>query len=396
MAINVALLGATGSIGKSTLDIIRRHPDKYRLFAISANRSVDSVIDIIREFRPQVVAMHDRRAADTLVERLQENAMAQVEILGNADSIGALPEVDMVVAAIVGAAGLAPTYQAVKGGKKVLLANKEALVMSGKLFMESASKYKALILPVDSEHNAIFQSLEKCAVDGRLHYDTSAVNKLILTASGGPFRQRDLSTFGDIRVEEACQHPNWSMGQKITVDSATMMNKGLELIEACWLFGMPLDKVSAVIHPQSVIHGMVQYNDGSTIAQMGAPDMRTPIANAMAWPERIQSGVMGLDFTQLGHMTFDAIEQERFPCYFLAREAFQQGGGLPTILNAANEIAVEAFLSGMIGFTMIPRLIERCLSEISDGHAFDIESVIDLDSKTRDYGRQILKELQSL
>jgi len=340
----VLILGSTGSVGVNTLDVIARHPDRYRVVGLTANRQVDRLFEQCLKFRPDFALMNDANAAQQLKDKLQ-SAGASTVVQSGEDAlceIAAHPSVDAVMASIVGAAGLLPTLSAVRAGKRVLLANKEALVMAGRLFMDEVVEHGACLLPIDSEHNAIFQCMPQShnglALDG--------VVKIVLTASGGPFRDLDSSALHSVTPEQACSHPNWKMGRKISVDSATLMNKGLEVIEACWLFGVDVDQIEVVLHPQSVIHSMVSYADGSVLAQLGNPDMRTPIAHALAWPERIASGVEPLDFLQLSQLTFGQPDTSRFPCLALAMDAMRAGGTATTALNAANEIAVAAFLGG--------------------------------------------------
>ena len=358
----VAVLGATGSIGTSTLDVIARHPDQYRVIALSASRDVDGMAALCRRFRPALVAMADPQAAATLRERL--NDLADIRVCDGAAGqveAAAHPDADRVVAGIVGAAGLAPCLAAVEAGKRVLIANKEALVVAGSLIMAAARTSGAVLLPIDSEHNGIFQ----CLPDRPGQPVTlTGVERLILTASGGPFRDRDPATLAAVTVEEACAHPNWSMGRKISVDSATMMNKGLELIEACRFFGMPAEQVDIVVHPQSLVHALVQYRDGTTLAQMGNPDMRTPIANALAWPERIDAGVGRLDLITAGRLDFAAPDNQRFPCLGLARAALDAGSGATAALNGANEVAVAEFLDGGLRYDRIAAVIEDTLAAL--------------------------------
>lgn len=357
----LTVLGSTGSIGQSTLDVVRRHPQKYRVFALSAARSVEQMLQDIVEFSPVYAVMAESQAAAELLGRLPSGCAT--EVLTGADALAMIASheaVDQVMAAIVGAAGLLPTLAAAESGKRVLLANKESLVMAGPLFMQAVRQGGAELLPIDSEHNAIFQSLPQ-------HYDGDfarcGISRILLTASGGPFRGRRLAQLQDVTPAQAVAHPNWSMGQKISVDSATLMNKGLELIEACFLFNCQPDQIQVVVHPQSVIHSMVQYTDGSVIAQLGQPDMRTPIAYGMAWPERIDSGVRELDLFTIATLSFERPDSSTFPCLALAGEAFRAGGTMPAVLNAANEIAVEAFLREQIPFTGIPSVIARVMKK---------------------------------
>jgi 1-deoxy-D-xylulose-5-phosphate reductoisomerase len=376
----VTILGATGSIGVSTLDVLARHPEQYEVHALSAHGRVDELAAQCRRFRPAraVVGSPDAaaRLASMIADLPTEVSYGEQALC----EIAASDATDTVMAAIVGAAGLAPALAAARAGKKVLLANKEALVMSGQLFMDAVREHKATLLPIDSEHNAIFQSLPS-------HYarDPAAagVAKILLTASGGPFLRREVETLEQVTPEEACKHPNWSMGRKISVDSATMMNKGLEVIEAHWLFGAPADLIEVVIHPQSVIHSMVSYVDGSVLAQLGNPDMRTPIAHALAFPERIASGVAQLDLTAMAALEFHAPDMHRFPCLALAFDALRAGGTAPALLNAANEVAVQAFLDRRIGFRDIDRVVERVMTDLAHGAASSIEAVLAQDAQAR-------------
>lgn len=377
---SLAILGATGSIGKSTLSVLRLYPERYRVSALTANRDWKQMRQLCLEFQPKYAVMADAEYAELLC---QELGSTQTEVLVGVEGlcrVAADAEVDIVMAAIVGAAGLLPTLAAVQAGKRVLLANKEALVMSGELMMREAVKHGATLLPIDSEHNAIFQCLPGGSTTG---LPDLGVTRLLLTASGGPFRDWPLERFAEITKEQALQHPNWSMGPKITIDSATMMNKGLELIEACWLFHTQPDRVEIVVHRQSIVHSMVAYSDGSVLAQMGMPDMRTPIAHALAWPERIRSGVEALDLMQVAHLDFEAADEQRFPCLRLARQAIQAGGTSTAVLNAANEVAVQAFLDGACAFTDIPRWIEAVLEQHQPMVVEDLDTVLEVDHMTR-------------
>lgn len=390
---NMVILGATGSIGASTLSVISANPSAYRVYALVANASVDKMLALCLAHRPQVAHMVDPNAA--LALKTQLPAALNIQVTSGEDELIALVTssvVDTVMAAIVGAAGLVPTLAAVKAGKRVLLANKEALVMSGELFIEATKRSGATLLPVDSEHNAIFQCLpeEVQANLGRCDLAASGISHILLTGSGGPFLTAELSSLAAMTPAQACKHPNWSMGPKISVDSATMMNKGLEFIEARWLFNSQKDQLKVVIHPQSVIHSMVQYRDGSVIAQMGNPDMRTPIAHCMSYPQRIRSGVEPLDFFKVGQLSFCEPDFNRFPCLALAIAACAQGQEATTVLNAANEIAVEAFLQGKIGFTHIAKVNEACLSSVPKRAMTSIEDIIALDAQTRIYARELL------
>ena len=385
----VTVLGATGSIGLSTLDVIRRHPGRFGVYALTANASVEEMASLCREFLPECAVMAEAGAAVELADRLSD--LPQISVLqGEAGlcEVAASEAVDTVMAAIVGAAGLPPTLAAVRAGKRVLLANKEALVMSGQLFMDAVAASDAELLPIDSEHNAIFQCLPADRVrDPR----GAGVTRILLTASGGPFRNHSAEALKTVSPAQACAHPNWSMGQKISVDSATLMNKGLELIEACWLFNTDPSRIEIHVHPESIIHSMVEYADGSVLAQMGSPDMRTPIANGLAWPERIEAGVAPLDLFAIGRFHFERPDLDRFPCLRLAAEAFQAGGTAPAVLNAANEEAVAAFLAGTLGFTDIPVIIERTLAatEVVAGDSFEI--IFAKDAEARRYAREQIR-----
>ena len=378
----ITILGATGSIGVSTLDVLARHPERYSVYALSAHSRVDELAAQCEQFRPARAVVGSAAAADRLGALLRAKGLRTEVAWGEQAlcAIASAPEVDAVMAAIVGAAGLAPTLAAARAGKKVLLANKEALVMSGQLFMDAVQDSGAVLLPIDSEHNAIFQ----CLPNGYGRVPAAAgVAKVLLTASGGPFLARAVDTLDAVTPEQACKHPNWVMGRKISVDSATMMNKGLEVIEAHWLFGAPADQIEVVIHPQSVIHSMVSYVDGSVLAQLGNPDMRTPIAHALAWPERIASGVAQLDLTQMGALQFERPDLVRFPCLALAFEALRAGGTAPALLNAANEIAVQAFLELRIGFRQIDRVIAHVMQTVPHEAASSIAAVMEQDALAR-------------
>ena len=378
----ITILGATGSIGVSTLDVLARHPDKYQVHALSAHSRVEELAAQCVQFRPARAVVGTAEAAERLSALLRaQGVRTEVEHGEQAlCAIASCAQTDTVMAAIVGAAGLAPTLAAARAGKKILLANKEALVMSGQLFMDAVHQHGATLLPIDSEHNAIFQSLPQS-------YNRSprgaGVSKILLTASGGPFLKRAVDTLESVTPDEACKHPNWEMGRKISVDSATMMNKGLEVIEAHWLFDAPPALIEVVIHPQSVIHSMVSYVDGSVIAELGNPDMRTPIAHALAFPERIASGVAQLDLTTIGTLQFEKPDFVRFPCLALAFEALREGGTAPALLNAANEVAVQAFLDLRIGFRDIDRVIARVMHENDHGPASSIDAVMAQDARAR-------------
>jgi len=389
--IGITVLGATGSIGMSTLDVLKLHQDHYRVVALTANRDVEGLLKQCCDFRPDYAVMADADAAELLQRRLQQSD-CQVEVLAGAaglEQVAALPEVDYVMAAIVGAAGLLPTLAAARAGKRILLANKEALVMSGQLFMDEVSRAGAELLPIDSEHNALFQCLP---LDYRRGLAAVGVRRLLLTASGGPFRQHTLEQLHDVTPDQACAHPNWSMGRKISVDSATMLNKGLELIEACWLFGTGPEQIQVVLHPQSIIHSLVEYVDGSVLAQMGCADMRIPITHALAWPQRMDSGVASLDLFAVAQLNFEAPDLGRFPCLRLAYQAAAAGGTSPAILNAANEIAVAAFLDAKLRFTDIPVVIEKTLESMSRCDATSLQVVLEADQQARLVARQQLAE----
>lgn len=386
----ITLLGATGSIGSSTLDLVLKHPERYSIYALTANTNAEQMATLCRQYRPQYAVMADVSSAKKLVSLLGEGPTQILSGERALSEVAEQPEVDIIVAAIVGAVGLMPTLAAVRAGKRVLLANKEALVMAGALFMDEVIEYGANLLPVDSEHNAIFQCLPAGYSVGS---KPSAVTEILLTGSGGPFRELPLSEFENVTPQQAIAHPNWDMGPKISVDSATMMNKGLELIEACWLFDVDESDVNIVLHKQSIIHSLVAYNDGSVLAQMGNPDMRTPIANALAWPERIDSGVEPLDLIQVSQLNFEEADSKRFPCLILARAAFRQGGTSMAILNAANEIAVESFLAERIKFTEIPQLIERTLENVTSQAADDLQIILQDDQRARRFAESQLNHL---
>ena len=385
----ITVLGATGSIGLSTLDVIARHPDRYQAFALTGYSRLAELLALCIKHRPQVAVVPDERAASQLQADLRAAGL-NTEVLGGEEGlcqVSSAPEVDSVMAAIVGAAGLRPTLAAVNAGKKILLANKEALVMTGDLFMQAVRRSGSVLLPIDSEHNAIFQCLPR---DFSRGLGNVGVRRILLTASGGPFRETPLAELEHVTPDQACAHPNWSMGRKISVDSASMMNKGLELIEACWLFDARPEQVEVVIHPQSVIHSLVDYVDGSVLAQLGNPDMRTPIANALAWPERIDSGVAPLDLFAVARLDFQRPDEQRFPCLRLAREAAMAGNSAPAMLNAANEVAVAAFLDGRIRYPQIARIIEDVLNSEPVVAVDELEAVFAADSKARMLAEQWL------
>ncbi|WP_431477029.1 1-deoxy-D-xylulose-5-phosphate reductoisomerase [Massilia eburnea] len=385
----ITILGATGSIGVSTLDVIARHPDRYSVYALTAHSRVEELAAQCIQFRPARAVVGSAAAAGQLAALLGAAGCRTEVEWGEAAlcSVSCAAETDAVMAAIVGAAGLAPTLAAARAGKKVMLANKEALVMSGQLFMDAVAESGAVLLPIDSEHNAIFQCLPQAY--GRVPA-AAGVTKILLTASGGPFLKRDVATLENVTPDEACKHPKWVMGRKISVDSATMMNKGLEVIEAHWLFGAAAEQIEVVIHPQSVIHSMVSYNDGSVLAELGNPDMRTPIAHALAYPERVASGVAQLDLTQVGTLQFEKPDFKRFPCLALAFEALRAGGTAPALLNAANEVAVQAFLDQRIGFRRIDRVIAQVMEELPHGAASSIEAVMAQDALARAAAERII------
>ena len=389
----LTILGSTGSIGESTLDVVSRHPEKFRVFALAGHRQVDKLAAQCKQFRPEYAVVGDADHAAELEKKLKQEGISTQVLYGSQAliDVASADEVSGVMCAIVGAAGLPSALAAAQKGKTIYLANKETLVVSGALFMETARQNSATVLPIDSEHNAIFQVLPR-DYTGRLN--EHGINSIILTASGGPFLNTDLSTFDSITPEQAVKHPNWSMGRKISVDSASMMNKGLELIEAHWLFNCPPEKLEVVIHPQSVIHSMVRYRDGSVLAQLGNPDMRTPIAYCLGLPERIDSGVGELDFGALSALTFQKPDFDRFPCLKLAYQAMDAGGAAPCVLNAANEVAVAAFLDKRIKFTDIAKVVAHCLAkDFSDGR-HDIEGLLAQDAQTRRQAREFMAALR--
>jgi 1-deoxy-D-xylulose-5-phosphate reductoisomerase len=387
---SLTILGSTGSIGVNTLDVVARHPDRFRVVALSANTHAQRLLEQCIRFRPRYAAIVDRAAARGLRDRLRAAGL-DTEVLagsGSLEEIARLSEVDTVMAAIVGAAGLRASLAAAESGKKVLLANKEALVMAGPLFMEAVRRNHAALLPIDSEHNAVFQALPR---DFRGNLDAVGVRRILLTASGGPFRSASADQLKAVTPDQACSHPNWVMGRKISVDSATLMNKGLEVIEAHWLFDAPAERIQVVVHPQSVIHSLVEYVDGSVIAQLGNPDMRTPIAHALAYPERIDAGVTALDLVQIGTLSFEEPDLSRFPCLRLAYETLRAGGTAPAILNAANEVAVAGFLDNRLAFTEIFGVIESVLGRVPVGAAHSLEDVLEADERARDAASVLLR-----
>jgi 1-deoxy-D-xylulose-5-phosphate reductoisomerase len=386
----ITVLGSTGSIGISTLDVVARHPDRFQVMALTANTNVEVLAGQCARYQPRYAVMNDPDAAECLERRLKQSA-PDVEVLaGTAGliSVAGLADIDSVMAAIVGSAGLLPGIEAARRGKRVLLANKEALVMAGGLYMQAVREHGAVLLPVDSEHNAILQCLPDDYVTGNR---PPGVRKILLTASGGPFRTLAPGKLVTVTPEQACNHPNWEMGRKISVDSATMMNKGLEVIEAGWLFGMPLDRIQVVLHPQSLVHSLVEYDDGSVLAQLGNPDMRIPISHALGWPDRIESGACSLDLMAVGSLEFEAPDVARYPCLQLAYAAWRAGGTAPAILNAANEIAVQAFLDRRIPFTAIHRVIEQTLEQCNVDGAASLEIILDADAAARQVAAESIK-----
>ena len=397
--INVAILGSTGSIGTSTLDVISRQADKFKAFALSANSNVDRLYEQCLKFLPQIAVMVDVSSANELQQRLKsQSATAHIMVLSGMQALDEIAEhdqVDYVMAAIVGAAGLNSSLAAAKAGKRILLANKESLVMSGGLFIAAVKNNGAILLPIDSEHNAIFQSMPDSLMTDNMTKQISeklqskGVEKILLTASGGPFLHKSLAELQHVTPDQACAHPNWKMGRKISVDSATMMNKGLEVIEASWLFNASADDIQVVIHPESIIHSMVSYNDGSVLAQLGNPDMRTPIAHAMAWPERMTSGVAQLDIFKVAQLNFEKPDFSRFVCLRLAYDALRSGGTAPAILNAANEIAVDAFLKQQISFIQISHVVEETLNQLNSEDASSLDIIISADTQARNISKKL-------
>jgi 1-deoxy-D-xylulose-5-phosphate reductoisomerase len=388
----ICILGSTGTIGINTLDVIRRHPQRFKVIALTANRQIKRMLQQCEEWQPEIVVMSDEGAAAELRLLLDQKGCLTKVMAGKSEltEVVQRKEVDVVMAGIVGAVGLLPTLAAVKAGKRVLIANKEPLVMLGQVFIEEAKRSGSVLLPIDSEHNAIFQCLpasvqQATATPVEHELSDYGVRRLLLTGSGGPFLNRELADFGSITPDQACTHPNWVMGRKISVDSATMMNKGLELIEACALFSTDPGQIHIVVHPQSVIHSMVEYADGSLLAQLGNPDMRTPIAHALAWPERIEAGVERLDLLQMAALEFQAPDMLKFPALSLARTAAETGGTLPAILNAGNEIAVQAFLDGEIRFDQIIQLVEETMEAVDHEPDQILENVLAADQLARDF-----------
>ena len=380
----ITILGSTGSIGVNTLDVIARKPDRYKVFALTANRNVDLLQQQCETFKPVFAVMQDEDAAGQLQQVFSGSGIEVLSGVEGLQSVAAHEDVDCVMAAIVGGIGLAPTYAAARAGKKVLLANKEALVMAGSLFMEAVNQSGCTLLPIDSEHNAMFQCLPVSDRGRFQNHDKDGFSKIVLTGSGGPFLNRDADTLGDVTPEQACAHPNWSMGRKISVDSATMVNKALELIEACFLFGLPESAIDIMIHPQSIVHSMVHFCDGSVLAQMGNPDMRTPIAYGLAWPERMDAGVATLDLAAISTLEFTRPDLVRFPCLRIGREVARTGGSAPVILNAANELAVAGFLADSLRFDQIPAIIAATLEEQPVSSMATLEEVLAADAAARD------------
>ncbi|SJM89689.1 1-deoxy-D-xylulose-5-phosphate reductoisomerase [Crenothrix polyspora] len=390
----ICILGATGSIGVSTLDVVARHPNLYKVIALTANSNIDVLYAQCLQHQPDYAVVVNADSAALFKDKLKDSAIAGITVLSGKqalEQVATLDAVDSVMAAIVGAAGLLPSLAAAKAGKTVLLANKEALVMSGDIFMQAVSESGAQLLPIDSEHNAIFQCMPAAYKAGN---SNKHVRRILLTASGGPFRQMPLEQMAGVTPAQAVAHPNWDMGKKISVDSATMMNKGLEMIEACLLFAMSPDQIQVVIHPQSVIHSMVDYVDGTVLAQLGNPDMRIPIAHALAWPARFESGAKPLNIFDVGRMDFEEANLERFPCLRLAYKAIAAGGIIPTVLNAANEIAVEAFLNEQIRFTDIPVVIEACMDQFEATIANTLDIILAVDEQARIITQKIITELR--
>jgi 1-deoxy-D-xylulose-5-phosphate reductoisomerase len=387
--VGVCVLGATGSIGASTLDVVSRHPERFRIQVLTANDRVDALFDLCVQHRPSLAVVANPLLQGQLRQRLDQAGLPHIQVLGGAEGLvqaAQWPDAQVVVAAIVGAAGLPATLAAARAGKRILLANKEAIVCAGSLLMAAVQQGGAQLLPVDSEHNAIHQCLEGAT-------ERQGVRRLILTASGGPFRLRQ--DFSDITPEQACAHPNWVMGRKISVDSATLMNKGLEVIEASALFAMPPSLIDVVVHPQSVIHSMVEFGDGSVLAQMGTPDMRTPIAHCLGYPSRIESGSARLDFFGLGALTFEKPDLNRFPCLRLAYQALEAGQAASIVLNAANEIAVQAFLDRQLAFVGIAQLIETCLGAVVADNPGSVDDILDLDARARQHARTLIGQTDS-
>jgi 1-deoxy-D-xylulose-5-phosphate reductoisomerase len=388
----LTVLGSTGSVGLSTLDVVRRNRERFKIRALTAGSNDELLAAQCREFEPALAVLADSDAAARLAGELRQAGLRRTEVLAGPDGLEAAAQMesaDFVMAAIVGAAGLLPTLAAARAGKRVLLANKEAAVMSGPLLMQAIRDNAATLIPIDSEHNAVYQCLGP-AVSGPL----DGVCGIVLTASGGPFLESDPASLSTVTPEQACAHPKWDMGRKISVDSATMMNKGLEVIEACCLFGIDVERVDVVVHPQSIVHSLVRYRDGSVLAQLGNPDMRTPIAHALGWPERIESGVPALDLVAAGRLEFRAPDMRRFPCLEVAMRAARQGGAAPVMLNAANEVAVAAFLQRRVPFTAIGGIIDAVLAKCTDGRPNDLDDVLSIDARARQLATDILGDFR--
>ncbi len=386
----ITILGATGTIGINTLDVIKLHKDDIEVTALTANKNIERLEQLCLEWLPKYAVMADADAAEQLEQRLKNTSIQVLSGVEGLTKVASLVEIDMVMAGIVGGAGLLPTLAAAQAGKRVMLANKEALVMSGQLFMDAIKHNNAELLPIDSEHNAIFQCLPNSEQAG---IQKQGVSKILLTASGGPFRTFSLDQLQNVTPAQACNHPNWSMGQKISVDSATMMNKGLEVIEACWLFNSKPEDIEVVLHPQSIIHSLVEYIDGSLLAQLGNPDMRTPIAYALGWPKRIESGVKRLNLIDVARLDFEAMDFKRFPCLQLAYDAMQAGGTSTVILNAANEIAVQAFLQKKLKFIEIPTVIATTLSRLTGRDSNSLEIILEDDAKARELATELVASI---
>lgn len=397
---HICVLGSTGSIGVSTLDVIRAHPDLFKVESLTAHSNIELLVKQCAEFKPKMVVIGSAEAANRLNNELKVKGLT-ITVEHGADALvtaSTLSSVDTVMAAIVGAAGLMPTIEAAKLGKRILLANKEALVMAGNLFMSAVSSSGAELLPIDSEHNAIYQCLPDANSSNggsRGKYSLLGVKEILLTASGGPFRNHSLAQLKEVTPDQACAHPNWVMGRKISVDSATMMNKGLEVIEAHHLFGVPAELIKVLIHPQSVVHSMVRYIDGSVIAQLGQPDMKTPIAYGLGWPLRIDAGVKELDFTSAHDLSFEPVDLNRFPCLSLSYDALSSGGLAPTVLNAANEIAVDSFLNNRIQFTQIAELVEHVLNKTQVNGAMSLEGILEADGLARQNAKAMVEGLNA-
>ena len=403
---SVSILGSTGSIGQSTLEVLSLHRDQFNVFALSAHTRADLLLDQCEKWQPSYAVLRSQEQADWLEQSLREKGLSTQLLRGSEglDFIAAHEQVDIVMASIVGGAGLQSTLAAVNAGKKVLLANKESLVMAGALFMQAVKKSGAVLLPIDSEHNAIFQCMPSVNTstadapvnDAEPSLIKNGIRKILLTGSGGPFRGLAINALASVTPAQACAHPNWSMGKKISVDSATMMNKGLELIEACWLFNCSPDDIEIVVHPQSVIHSMVEYTDGSVLAQMGHPDMRTPIAHALAWPLRVESGVDSLNWNQMNGLTFEAPDDQRFPALQMARQAAETGGSAPIVLNAANEVAVDAFLQERIPFVAIVEVVQHCLEKIPFKEPMTLDAIQAIDFQAREEAKRCCQRFQQV